>query len=101
MIRSKFWQHTLVACVSVILLQAKQFCSDLAASFMQPNFVSPQIAVALGFLCPNQAFSRLSEVVRGARGIPEPEDYKRELVIYNYPKSICAAQTVISKLKPK
>jgi hypothetical protein len=101
MIHTEFWRHTLVACISVILLEAKQYCSDLADSFMQPNFVSPQIAVALGLLCPNQAISFLGEVVRGAKRIPEPENYKRELAIYSYPKAICAAQTVVSKLEPK
>jgi hypothetical protein len=101
MIRTVFWRHTLVACVSVILLEAKQYCADLEDSFMQPNFVSPQIAVALGLLCPNQAISCLGEVVRGARRIPEPENYKRELTIYSYPKAICAAQAVISILEPK
>lgn len=101
MIRTEFWRHTLVACVSVTLLEAKQYCSDLADSFMQPNFVSPQIAVAFGLLCPNQAISCLSEVVRGSRHVPEPENYKRGLAIYSYPKAICAAQTVISKLEPK
>ena len=101
MIRAEFWRHTLVACISVILLEAKQYCSDLADSFMKPNFVSPQIAVALGLLCPSGAVSSLSEIVRFAKRVPEPENFKPELAIYSYPKAIGAAQTVLSKIEPK
>ena len=101
MIRTVFWRHTLVACVSVILLEAKEYCVDLAESFKQPNFVSPQIAVALGLLCPNEAVSCLSEVVGASDFVPSPENWKQHFTIYRSPKAIVAAQTVLSKIKPE
>ena len=101
MIRTVFWRHTLVACVSVILLETKEFCVDLAESFKQPNFVSPQIAVALGLLCPDEAISCLSEVVAESDFVPNPENWKRDFTIYRSPKAVVAAQTVLSRIKPE
>jgi|SRR5215204_1162317 len=101
MIRTRFWRHTLVACISVILLEAKEFCADLKASFDQPNFVAPQIAVALGLLCPTEAIDYFGEVVRSANSIPGAENFMRDSTICTDPKRIVAAQTVLSKLEPK
>lgn len=101
MIRTNFWRHTLVACISVILFEAKEFCSDLKDSFNQSNFVAPQIAVALGLVCPDDAIDYLSEVVQNAKPIPNAENFMRDSTIHTDPKRTVAAQTVLSKLKPK
>lgn len=101
MIRTNFWRHTLVACISVILLEAEEFCLDLKESFEQRNFVAPQIAVALGLTCPNDAVVFLSEVVQNAKPIPNTEKFMRDSTIHTDPKRIVAAQTVLSKLNPK
>jgi hypothetical protein len=98
MIRTNFWRHTLIACVSVILLQARAYCTDLKASFEQRNFVSPQIAVALGLVCPTEAVSYLSSVVRQANCIPDADSYQADSTIHTDPKRIVAAHLVLSKL---
>jgi hypothetical protein len=100
MICTSFWRHTLVACVSVILLEAKEYCNDLKDGFDQRNFVSPQIAVALGLLCPKDAVEYLSEVICQATAIPNAENYHRDASIHNDSKRIVAAQVVLSELKP-
>lgn len=100
MIRTNFWRHTLVACVSVILIEAKEYWADLKESFEQRNFVSPQIAVALGLLSPSDAVEYLSEVIRQATAIPNFENYRQDASIHNDPKRIVAAQVVLSELKP-
>jgi hypothetical protein len=98
MIHTSFWRHTLVACISVILREAKEFCEDLKKSFNQPNFVSPQIAVTLGLICPVDAIDYLSEVVQNAKPIPDAKNFTRDWTIHTDPKRIVAAQTVLSKL---
>jgi hypothetical protein len=98
MILTRFWRHTLIACVSVILLETKEFCADLSESFRQPNFVSPQIAVTLGLLCPEKAVERFSEILDNADFVPSPENWERDYSIYTDPKAIAAARMVLSKL---
>jgi hypothetical protein len=100
MILTRFWRHTLIACVSVILLETNEFCSELSKSFKQPNFVSPQIAVALGLLCPEKAVERFSEILDNADFVPSPENWELDYSIYTDPKAIAAAQIVLSKLNP-
>ena len=101
MIRTIFWRHTLVACVSVILLEAKEFCADLKEGFEKRNFVAPQIAVTLGLICPDNSIDYLSEVVQKAKPIPNAENFMRDSTIHTDPKRIVAAQTVLSKINPK
>lgn len=101
MIRTSFWRHTLVASISVILLEAEEFCDDLEKGFDLPNFVSPQIAVALGLICPRKAVSFLKEAVSKAEPIPSAENFKRDWSIHTDSKRIVAAQTVLSKLDYK
>lgn len=100
MIRTNFWRHTLVACISVILIEAKEYSDDLKAGFELPNFVSPQIAVALGLLYPNEAVEYLSEAISQATEIPNAENYQRDTSIHNNPKRIVASQVVLAELKP-
>lgn len=87
-IRTQFWRHTLVGCISVILLKATQYCPDLQESFNKPNFVSPQIAVALGLLCPTETISFLKKIL---------QDINDE----SNPKKIASAYSVLAKIAPK
>jgi hypothetical protein len=85
LVRTYSWRYTLVGCVAVILLRSSEYAPDLAYSLRSPNFVSPQIAMTLGIVCPGDAVVCLETVLKNAESDSDE-------------KKIVAAQAVLVRL---
>lgn len=66
LIRSRNWRPTLIGCSAVLLARDPRFLDDLLDRFRQRSWVSPQLAVALGLIHPNEAVPEFEALLRQA-----------------------------------
>lgn len=84
-LRTQAWRHTLVGCICILVSQNRNYLQDLRFSFKQGNWVSPQIAVTIGLLHPNEATTFFDE-------------YLSSNFLEQVTKEIASAQCVLEKL---
>ncbi len=64
LIRAQDWRPTLVGCCAILVMREGSFLDDLLYRFREGSWVSPQLAVALAIVHPNEARAEFESEIR-------------------------------------